>query len=72
MMQLILTACLTVSSLACRESAVIIHEEMSEWQCALTAPPRIAVWSEAHPLWQVTRWRCKYETVTQASSWATP
>jgi hypothetical protein len=63
MMQLILTACLTVSSFACRESSVSIYEEISEIQCAMSALPRIATWNEAHPQWRVIRWRCKYERV---------
>jgi hypothetical protein len=63
MMQLILTACLTVSSLACRETKVDIHEEISELHCALSAQSRIAIWAESHPNWRVARWRCKYKTI---------
>ena len=63
MMQLILTACLTVSSFACRESSVSIYEEMNEFQCAMSALPRVASWTQEHPQWRVIRWRCKYENV---------
>ena len=61
MMHLILTACLTIPSFACREEAVTIFEPINELQCAMTAPMRIASWSESHPDWRVVRWRCKYE-----------
>jgi acyl-ACP thioesterase len=61
MMHLILVACLTVPSYACRQSSLIITEQMSEIQCAITAQQRIAVWNEEHPQWRVVRWRCQYE-----------
>jgi hypothetical protein len=40
---------------------LIINEQMSEMQCALTAQQRIAVWNEEHPQWRVVRWRCQFE-----------
>ena len=63
MMQLILTACLMVSSLACRETKVDIHEDISELHCALGAQPRIAIWTQEHPNWHVAQWRCKFKTI---------
>jgi hypothetical protein len=63
MMQLILTACLTVSSYACRELAVTIYEDMNEFQCAMTAQPRVVTWSEENPQWRVVRWRCRFDRV---------
>lgn len=63
MMQLILTACLTVASMACRETKLDINEQISELHCALGAQTRIALWSEEHPNWRVARWRCKYKAV---------
>jgi hypothetical protein len=63
MMQLILTACLTVASLACRETKLDIYEEISELHCALSAQSRIALWTEENPNWRVARWRCKYKTM---------
>jgi hypothetical protein len=63
MMQLILTACLTVSSLACRETRLDIYEETSEIFCALNAQPRIAIWSAENPDWHVSRWRCQYKKI---------
>lgn len=61
MLHLVLTACLTVPSYACRETSLTIYEQMTEMQCALTAQQRIASWSEEHPKWRVVRWRCKYQ-----------
>lgn len=61
MMHLILIACLTVSSYACRESSLTIYEPMSELQCAMTAQQRVAVWTEENPQWRVVRWRCQYQ-----------
>ncbi len=65
MMNLILTACLTIPSYACRDSAVTIYDEMSEMQCAVTAQARIASWSEEHPNWRVVRWRCQRQGLAQ-------
>lgn len=61
MMNLILVACLTVPSYACRESTLVIYEQISEMQCAITAQSRIVTWSEEHPKWRVVRWRCQYQ-----------
>lgn len=61
MMHLILVACLTVPSYACRQSSLTIYEQMNEFQCALMAQHRIVAWTEEHPQWRVVRWQCKYQ-----------
>ncbi|MBA4132672.1 MAG: hypothetical protein C0519_14765 [Hyphomicrobium sp.] len=65
MMQLIMTACLMVTSFACREVKVDVHEQISELHCALGAQWRIAAWSDEHPTWRITRWCCNYKTLAR-------
>lgn len=65
MISLILTACLTVPSYACRDAAVTIYEDISEIQCSMTAQARVATWSEENPSWRVVRWRCRRDGPAQ-------
>ena len=59
-MELILSICLIASPGTCREEAVSVGMEQAPApvQCLIGAPPVIAEWSETHPKWKVTKWRC--------------
>lgn len=59
-MELILSICLIASPGTCREEAVSMNIEQTpiSTQCVMGAMPVIAEWSETHPKWRVTRWRC--------------
>ncbi len=59
-MELILSICLIANPGTCREEAVSVGAELrpAPVQCMIGAPPVIAEWSETHPKWKVTRWRC--------------
>jgi len=59
-MELILSICLIASPGTCREEPVSVGFERppAPFQCMMDAPVRIAEWSENHPKWKVTRWRC--------------
>jgi hypothetical protein len=59
-MELILSICLIASPGVCREEAVSLSVEQVSLptQCMMGAQPVIAEWSESHPKWKVTKWRC--------------
>ncbi len=59
-MELILSICLIASPGTCREEAVSVGLEQAPLpqQCVMGAMPVIAEWSETHPKWRVTKWRC--------------
>lgn len=59
-MELILSVCLFANPGMCREEAVSVGLERppAPAQCMMGALPVIAEWSETHPKWKVTRWRC--------------
>ncbi|MBS7544926.1 hypothetical protein [Ancylobacter oerskovii] len=59
-MELILSICLIASPGVCKEEAVSLNTEQVSLptQCIMGAQPVIAEWSESHPKWRVTRWRC--------------
>ncbi|MCJ8144192.1 hypothetical protein MKI84_14820 [Ancylobacter sp. A5.8] len=59
-MELILSICLITNPGTCREEAVSVNLEQPTIpvQCMMGALPVIAEWSESHPKWRVTKWRC--------------
>lgn len=59
-MELILSICLIASPGTCREEPVSVGIELppAPTQCMMGALPAIAEWSETHPKWKVTSWRC--------------
>ncbi|MFT0860806.1 hypothetical protein [Ancylobacter sp. G4_0304] len=59
-MELILSICLIANPGTCREEAVSVNLEQPQIpvQCMMGALPVIAEWSETHPKWKVTKWRC--------------
>lgn len=59
MIELIFTACLVTSPERCEERNLTFMEPLSPMQCLMGAQPELAKWSEAHPKWQIGRWKCQ-------------
>jgi len=59
MIALIITVCALADPNACREERVPVMSQISERQCANSAPPFIAQWIGEHPQYSVVRWRCE-------------
>ena len=59
-MELILSICLLTSPSVCKEEMLFVGGEqvVMPSQCIMEAPIAIAEWSETHPKWRVTKWRC--------------
>lgn len=62
MIELLISACLTAAPAPagkCRDFSLLFDaREMSVMTCMTQSQPLIALWSERHPDWQVSRWRC--------------
>jgi hypothetical protein len=58
MMTIILSACLIADPGQCKDFRFPIEGEHDAMRCAMHAPPYFAQWMEAHPKWQVVRWKC--------------
>jgi hypothetical protein len=62
MMQLTLLVCSILHGAQCRETHLTYADEgqfATPYGCAIGGMHRVAEWSEAHPNWSVTRWRCE-------------
>ncbi|HSI42339.1 MAG TPA: hypothetical protein VLA00_17470 [Xanthobacteraceae bacterium] len=59
-MELILSICLVATPGVCKEEYIALEAEKVSLptQCVFGAQPMIAEWSESHPKWRVTKWRC--------------
>jgi hypothetical protein len=60
MIELILTVCTLTAPERCSEARLQFVSGESPAQCAMQAPPYIAVWSEQHPGTRIARWRCAF------------
>lgn len=58
MMIIVLSACLIAEPSTCKDFKVPLDGDMDTTQCAMSAPPFFARWSEEHPAWRVKKWRC--------------
>ncbi|RXF74596.1 hypothetical protein [Hansschlegelia zhihuaiae] len=58
-MDLVLLVCLVSSPQTCREERLLVsYEQTDPRMCMAGAVPTIAEWTEGHPEWQVSRWKC--------------
>ena len=59
-MELILSICLLASPGICKEEMLPFDNKQAllPSRCIMEAPIAIAEWSETHPKWKVTKWRC--------------
>lgn len=58
MIELAFTVCLIAASDTCTEKRLLFAETMTPMQCLTGAQVELAKWSEAHPKWRITRWKC--------------
>lgn len=58
-MFIVLYACLVTAPATCREEHINFSMEVNApMACMMSSQPVIAQWVEAHPRWQVGRWKC--------------
>jgi hypothetical protein len=58
-MDMILAVCLLADLTRCREERINISvDPVGPHHCMMVSQPIIAEWTQAHPKWTVTRWRC--------------
>jgi hypothetical protein len=57
MVALILTVCALANPAECREE-IIPLEGVKITRCMLDAQAVIEQWSQAHPKWKITAWKC--------------
>lgn len=63
MLELVIAACLANAPVygACRDFSLLYDpQEVSLMMCVAGGQVEIARWQQAHPGWNVTRWRCGY------------
>lgn len=58
MLAIILSACLANDPNVCKDYKIPLDADVDTTNCALFAPPHFAKWAEAHPGWQIKRWKC--------------
>lgn len=62
MIELLISACLSAGPAntdRCRDFSLLFDaREISVTACMTQSQPMLAAWSEAHPDWQIRRWRC--------------
>lgn len=58
-MLILLSVCLLAAPATCKEERVDWSFESASYiGCVVHGQGVLAQWQAAHPLWQVTRWRC--------------
>lgn len=57
--ELVFTACLIAAPETCRERNVVFADNATPMICLTNAQVELAKWSESHPGWRVTRWKCR-------------
>ncbi|PPD00138.1 MAG: hypothetical protein CTY31_08585 [Hyphomicrobium sp.] len=58
MLAIILSACLANDPSVCRDYKIPLSSDVDVTNCAMSAPPHFAKWTEEHPGWNITKWRC--------------
>ncbi|MFZ5964433.1 hypothetical protein ACOXXX_15920 [Thalassococcus sp. BH17M4-6] len=58
MIELLFVACLSTAPTECRERS-LLFTGITPGQCAMGAQPELAKWVNAHPNWQIARWKCQ-------------
>jgi hypothetical protein len=59
MIELVFIACLQTLPTECEERSMAHLPEVGHMGCLMTAQPQLALWSEAHPHFTITRWSCR-------------
>lgn len=61
MIEIALTVCSILHGAACHDERLTFADEgqmITPYACMIGGLSEIAKWSEAHPNWTVSRWRC--------------
>ena len=59
MIELLFTACLVAAPDACEERSLTFLAQPSPVACLVQAPPELAAWTNDHPAYRITAWRCE-------------
>lgn len=62
---LVLTICLLSAPEKCREERFQLGDQVTLTQCMSRSVMYVAQWSEQHPAFRVTKWRCELPKVEQ-------
>ena len=65
MIELVFTVCMLAQPLTCEQRYLTFANLLTPMQCLMGAQVELARWSEAHPKWRISEWRCR--TVSTAS-----
>ncbi len=63
MLTIVISACLIAEPASCKDYKLPVDGDMDTTQCAMMAPPFLANWADAHPQWQVKKWKCQPTTM---------
>ncbi|GLK69135.1 hypothetical protein GCM10008179_27730 [Hansschlegelia plantiphila] len=67
-MDLVLLVCLAASPASCHEERVLMNvAEANSRLCMMGAIPALVEWTEEHPEWQVSRWKCRLDGQVRVS-----
>lgn len=64
---LVLTVCLLSAPEKCREERLQLEAQASIITCMSRSVMYVALWSEQHPAFRVTKWRCEIPKVGQGT-----
>ncbi len=58
MIELLFVACLSTAPDRCQERS-LLFTDISPMTCMMGAQPELAKWTETHPAFRVTGWKCQ-------------
>lgn len=58
MIELLFVACLSTAPDQCQERS-LLFTDVSPMTCMMGAQPELAKWTETHPRFRVTGWKCQ-------------
>jgi len=58
MLAIIISACLISDPAVCKDYKIPLLSGIDPTRCALYAPAHFGKWSNEHPGWRITKWRC--------------
>jgi hypothetical protein len=65
MLRLVFTVCMVTSPEHCEQRDMLVYERMSIMACMHGAIPEFAIWSQSHPDWRISRWRCEADALVK-------
>ncbi|CAN1724954.1 conserved protein of unknown function [Hyphomicrobium sp. 1Nfss2.1] len=58
MIAIVISACLVSNPSVCKDYRVPLAYDVDSQRCLFEAQPHLPRWAEAHPTWQIKKWRC--------------